>query len=172
MNFRKSLLEIAKRVMAQYPDDVPKGSEVALEQARKLPDFEHYVTTLLLNVMQDLLYDARSESNRAKRKTLSRPKPKVVSGASKSVQEAAEFGYLYFIGGLTLGNVMGEQFMVIAESEERIGYSHLFNSRLCKRLAALVPKGKRLHEVLSESRLQAIARDVHDSMYRDGTEAA
>ena len=162
MEFPKSVEAIVDRAAKKFPSDISKAIDQADKEIRKLPEFDELVSMLIRKAVAQLIYDARhSVTNQIKRDSGMYGGPaKVIAGLSKSVNRVAESIYAIRIAGTMLGELFGRDLPGIADSEMAIGHGHLFNARLCQRLAALVPEDKRVQEAVKEKKLQAIFLDV------------
>ena len=169
MEMPKEVLDLAAEIAVKYGADIEKATDALDRAIRKLPEFEDLTENLLRMAEQELIYDARHQANiRTRLENGGYGGPaKVVSGDSEAVKRVAQSVYAYAIAGTMLGMVLGDQLPDIAASEAARAEGHAFNARLCERLAGMVPKGKRVREVVSEKRLQSIFREVETKTRRD-----
>jgi len=157
-------LQIVRVAVEKHPENIEDAIKQAEHDIRKLPSFAKLVSDLVRSAIGDLVYDARHQiTTSIKQAACEYGGPaKVVVGASKSVNTAALSVYLFCIAGTTLGNLRGEQLAGIIESERAIRDGHDFNVRLCERLLTLVPKKKRVRDVVSEKKLRGIFQQIEE----------
>ena len=162
MDYPNNVLKIAKAAAVAHPLDATKATNLAIRNLSKLKDFTKLRAVFIHNAVRDLIYDSRCQVNKVIKGQHS--SPKVIVGTSPSVQEAAVSAYDLFISGVTLGEVLGGDLDDIGDSEQAVGYGHLFNAELCWRLAKIVPEYKRVRDAVSENKLQAIMREVRKKL--------
>lgn len=161
MEFPESLLTVVKRAVKKYPADIEKCVAEAEKLLRKRKAFTEWVGMLITQGVQEIVYDIRHQINvRIKKENKEYGgKSTVIPGASEAVQEV-ESVYAYRIAGTMLGLVLGADLRGIADSEAAIANGHQFNSILARRLMPLVPKDKRVQDVVTEKRLQKMFREA------------
>jgi hypothetical protein len=169
MKIPSEVVEITQKAAEKYPRDIDKASENAEKRIRKLPNFGELAADLVRSAIRDLVYDARHNGNTAMKKADGQygGPGKVTAASSKSVNEAARSVYLYFIAGRTLGDLMGEELLAVAESEQAHADGHKFNARLCRTLAPMVPKKKRVQDAIKERKLWSIFQQVKEKVETD-----
>lgn len=163
MEFPSSVTAIINSAAAKYPSDINRAVTIAERLIRRLPEFDELVSMLVRDSILGKIHDARHCANiRMKRDAGAYGGPaKVVSGLSDAVNRVAESVYYNFaIDGKALGNIMGDELKRIAGDERAKSDGHMFNYRLCQRLAAMVPEGKRVRDAVTEKKLKSIFRDL------------
>ncbi len=165
MSLPESVMSIAIAAVKRHGDDITAAVDEAETKIRKLKEFSEVVDALVHDAVQRLVYQLRGQSNQAVRRqsgVYGQP-AKVRVGASESVA-VAEASYLsYYIGGRTLGGILGSELLSIAESETAVAAGHQFNAELCRQLAAIVPQNKSVAEVVSERRLRNLFKKLRGS---------
>ena len=160
MPYPDEVLRIARDASRKYPDDIDTATNVAEREVRRLDCFADLVDQLVRSTVRALICDYRHHDNRILRKARGQygGPAKVVSGDSKAVQQIAMTVYEHRIAGMTLGNLLGEQLLPIANSEATRADGHKFNAILCRKLSVLVDAQERVRDVVPESKLVEIFR--------------
>jgi len=162
MDYPKNVLEIVETATRKYPTDIEGAVQQAEKAVRKLPEFDELVEKLVHDSIQGLVYDVRHRLNIQMRQEAGGygGPAKVVSGDSTAANRMEMDLYRYNIAGTSLGNMKGEELVPTADAERAKGEGCLFNSRLCRRLAAIVPEGKAVRDVVSATKLRSIFMEV------------
>ena len=152
------ILDAVRRAIAEHPDDLDEMIACAVRQATQTAEYRSFREALAARAIRDLVYDERHKTSRQiRRENGAYGGPaKVDRSASRAVQSV----YDYFIAGLSLGMILGEQLGGIAEKERAIAEGHQFNARLCERLRPLVKDGERVRDAVKEAKLRLIFREV------------
>jgi hypothetical protein len=160
--FPDSILQIAKEAAQRHGDDVGSAVDEALGLIKATPEYESIIDKMVRVAVADMVYKARHDSNKIIKKKAGEygTEQKVKSGSTKAIQESYGSVYNYYLGGRTLGNLMGSDLDKIAKAEEAVAEGHMFNVRLCRRLSALVPKDKLVREVVGEKKLRVLFQEL------------
>lgn len=161
MDFPDSVWDEVKASYRKYPDDIPASVREAETRIRRLPEYSELVAMLVTSSVQQLIYDARHQSNGVLRRAAGvyGGPAKVTDSGSNAVQRVYASYYSYCIDGRTLGMIKGAELADIADNEESTANGHHFNARLCRRLAAMVPADKLVKDVVTERKLKGLFRD-------------
>lgn len=172
MEFPESVLAVVAKAVEQHPNDISAAVAAAEQEVLGLDEFEEFSGLLIHHTLQGLVYDARHMLNRRIKNDagLYGAAPKV-SGMSERVNAIHASVYAYCIGGMTLGEVKGEELEGLAASEAEIAAGHAFNVRLCTELARLVPEGKAVKQAMTEKKLRALFRTVHRTVHGEPEQA-
>lgn len=163
MNYPDKVLQITAKMAAEYGDDIPAAVAAAVRTVRGLPGYRSMVDTLVQQCIKELIYQARHNANvAARREEGYYGQPGKVSGVTTTTEEVHRSLYCYYIGGTMLGLVTGSELPVLAAKEELTASGHLFNARLCRKLATLVPDDKRVQDVVSEKKLRTLFRQAQE----------
>lgn len=164
--FPEEVLNAVKAASKKHPGDISQAIDMAVKTITKLPNYSEFVNSLVHRAIQELVYQQRhiENTNTKKNNGSYGGTPKVNAGESHTVGKVFESVFNYKIAGTILGMVKGEDLEGIASEEEAIANGHLFNSRLCKKLSSLVPKGKMVKEAVSEKKLQSLFREIQKKL--------
>lgn len=169
--FPNEVYTIVRAAAEKFEMDISKAALKAEKQIRLLPEFPEIMDSLIKQAILDLVYSARHKMTCSiKRQTNQYGQPsKVSSAGSEAVGEASFSAYSFCVAGTVLGAVLGEDLPSIAEQERAISSGHAYNARLLETLIPLVPKKKRVKDVISEQKLRTIMIRLSNDM---GKEAA
>lgn len=163
MDFSEEVLDIVRHSVAKYPNDVAKATDYAEERIRKLATFQSLVNSMITTSVQTLVYRARQTSNLALRRSAGGvgSTPKFNAAESKSFAEVEASYFNYYIGGRTLGSVLGSELPDIISEEDAQVEAHSANAEICRALAKLVPPDKTVQQTLTDAKLKKIFETVH-----------
>lgn len=163
---------VIREVAKTYRDDVTQAIEIARQRLKALPEFSGFVDTLVDQAIQELVYRERCRSNQEMRRDgfAYDGAAKVVAAASTGANEVYRSWFDYYIGSKTLGGLLGEELRPLAGSERELANGHTFNAMLLDRLHPLVPKDKKVREVVPEKKLNTIVRNIRKAF--EGGKAA
>lgn len=154
------ILTICQKYAAANPDDIESAVQSAVRDVRRLKNFAALIDHVLTVAVRRMIHDVRCHQNRQIRKDnggYGGP-AKVKPGADTS--EIAQSVFLYFINGITLGQIRGEDLEEIAAGESARAEGHEFNARLCRRLRSFVKDGQTVQQVVTESKLKRIFAEL------------
>lgn len=164
MKIPKSIESLVALAIEQFPDDTKSAVEKALDDVKKLPEFDTYVEALIRYSLTQLAYAARHQINvKIKKEQGHYATVRKVAATSVVVNRVYRSLYDYRIGGKTLGQVTGRDIDTIINRESASAEGHLFNVRLCYKLQGLVGVNETVREVLSEKKLQDIFQEVQEA---------
>ena len=129
---------------------------------KRLPEYDDFREELVVYAVRGMVHDVRHADNIKMRREAGEFGGPAKVGVGAAVQQACQNVYAYFIAGTTLGMILGSQLSEIANSEAAKADGHLFNTRLCRRLARLVPANKTVKQAVKESVLAKIFREEED----------
>lgn len=156
MRFSDEVLLVVREANTNNPSNIENATAEALRGVKRLSSYDELVDTLVEHAVQDLVHDARHEVNRIIRQLSGAysSKPKTLVGDSPAVMRAEVSVYHYRIAGTSLGEVLGKELLDIAAHEENRANGHIFNTRLCRRLAEIVPNNKKVKNAVKEKQLK------------------
>jgi len=162
MKFTEEVKVIVREANANHPSSAEDATTEALQGVRGLKSYKSLVDALVKHAVQDLIHDGRHDINKGIRKQEGRysPLPKVQVGSSPAVMRAEVSVYLYRIAGTSLGEVFGKELLGIAVHEENRANGHIFNARLCRHLAEVVPDNKKVKNAVKENQLKAFFSEL------------
>lgn len=160
MEANEKLKAAIESAVEKHTDNLDAAIKCAARNVRKLEDAEIDVA-LWQRGLAEQVYDCRHNLNTALRaSTRIAGDPKVIAGnsatASRVGRALAEYKYEYFIAGQVLGDLLGEQLIGLAETEEAMADGHAFNSRLLRRLKPMVSDTKTVRQAISARKLKQI----------------
>ena len=158
VDYPSNVLRICEAAVNRHASDIEKAVVEAEKKVRDLPEFPELVDKLIHTAIQEIIYDIRHHANVRMKQNMGSygGRAKVTSGSCPTVNRIAEDLYRYSIAGTILGLVTGKQLPEIADSEAAVGNGHLFNARLCRSLAKIVPEDKRVQDVVNQKKLKEI----------------
>lgn len=161
MEIPKSVDKIVKWAADHHNQDVGKAVNAAFSKVKLLKEYPQLIETMVKQALQDWIHDERHKTNTQIKRDFGEygGPAKVSPGRSPAVNRAATSVYLYAIAGTVLGEVYGRDLSIIADSEESVGNGYLFNARLCRQLARIVPRDKTVRESVTRKRLETIFRE-------------
>jgi hypothetical protein len=154
------LIDLAREAALSNPESIETAVDAALSAAQELPEFPEFTEALVRRAVRGMVEEARHSANvemRSRAGGYGGPAKVVVGEATARVMRSL---YLYAIGGKTLGQLTGKELAATAESEQARADGHLFNVRLCSRLAEIVPEEKSVEEAVSERKLKTIWKEL------------
>lgn len=150
--------DIISSSVQNYPTDMKKALEESLERIKRLPNYRSLVEDLIKGHVQTMIYEARHRQNvRIRRETGQYGQPsKVKVGESKEVRDSYMSCYLYFIGGMTLGQMTGDDLVEIALGEKMKAEGHMYNVKLLEAIQPFVKSDQRVQDAIPEKKLKGI----------------
>lgn len=157
----ETFLAVAREAVAKHPDSIEAAATLATKNIRKLPEFSQFIDQLVNDQIRSMIWMVRGMNNNAVRREAGEfggpPKVGLGTGIAEKAAASAKLVYLnYAIDGRSLKNILGSELSEIADREESVANGHLFNVRLCRKLAKAVPSDKAVGQVISESALKRI----------------
>lgn len=154
------ILEVVAAVTAKHPDSVDAAVDAAVAKLAKSPAWESWIADLVRGGLRRMIQDYRHSQNGIIRSANGDYGGAAKVTAGQAANDVASDVYGYFIGGRTLGAVLGSELADIGTSEAARAEGHQFNARLCAILKPLVPDDKAVREVVKESKLRKIFADL------------
>jgi hypothetical protein len=164
MEIPSNVIAIARDAAEKHGDDIRAAVVEAEQRIRKLAEFADFENALITNAIQEMVYDARHRWSGQLKKSSGgyNTTQNVIPGKTESFAAVTRSLYTYCIGGQMLGSVLGASLTKIASSESAVAAGHVFNARLCRRLAGMVPEDKTVKQVVSERKLKAIFAELQE----------
>lgn len=160
--FDEALLSEVAKAARKHRDDIDHAVQCAERAASKLPGWKDWISDLAKSKLRDLIHGVRHSDNTTMRRDAGMfggpAKVDLSTGAANRI--AGESWFNYFIGGMSLGQVLGSDLKAIAEGERERAEGCIFNARLCEQLAPLVPAEKRVSEAVRESQIKKIVKGL------------
>lgn len=159
------LLELARRAIRKYPDDIPAATEMFLVQAIKFPEeWSKFQVASVRDAARHLIGDVRHADNVSRRRNAGEygGPAKVVAGKSEAVQRACADIYAYSIAGRALGSILGSELEPIARAERRRAAGCEANARLLESLERIVPADKAVRDAVGEKKLWRLVKESQE----------
>lgn len=174
MDIPAPILDAVREATARHMGSVSDAIAEAVANVRLLDDFEGYVTVLVDQAIQELVYEARGRLTVAVARSATYVGPaKVNPLASAAVNRVAASVYNHAIGGSRLGDLSGEELDAIAETETAIASGHQFNAALCRWCRTQgVKDGQRVRDVIPEGKLKAAYNRLRNGGAKRAAKAA
>ncbi len=164
MQYPTEVLEIVSECVEKFPDDIQAAAEEAERSIRLLPGFKVLVNQLVERAVKEMVYAERCKINHARKTASGAYHTKVKPGHRYAENEEAvkvdTSVYNYYIGGVTLGSLLGRELDEVACSEAEIAKGHLFNVDLCKEVRKYVSDDVQVRQALKADKLQEIFNKV------------
>lgn len=143
--------DLTKSAADNYRDDIEGGVDFAYRRWSKSELFAQFTERMVRDAIRAKIYERRHAVNVQIRREAGfyGGKAKVSSGSSVVNEVARNILTEYSIAGITLGRILGSNLFAIAEAEEARAEGHLFNMRVCERLAKIVPADKTVAQAVS-----------------------
>ncbi len=154
------ILEIIQKRANAHPNDIEASVQLAVREIRRLKNFDSLIERILTVAVRRMIHDFRSTENRRIRKANGDYGGPAKVKPSGGTAEIAQSVFAYFIAGMTLGQIRGEQLEEIAAGEAARAEGHDFNARLCRRLRNVVKDGQTVQQAVSETKLKRIFQQV------------
>ena len=163
--YSESILAAARHAVEQHPGDIQEAVDCAEKLIRALPEFRLQIDLFVRSSVQDLVYRSRSLSNAKVRMGCAdhAGRPKVIVGHSQGVKDAYAEYYGYFVAGKTLGNILGEELLPLADAEQGTGEGFLYRARLLRLLSPLVAKGKTVRQCVRGPRIASVFAEAESA---------
>ncbi len=160
--FPESILQIAREAAQRNGDDVSTAVDEAVTLIKATPEFEHLLEKMIRVAVSDMVYKARHQSNKIIKKEAGQygGEPRVKTAGHSAVQASYTSVYNYYLGGKTLGNLLGAELEQLARAEAAVAEGHMFNVNLLRRLSAMVPKDKLVRESVGEKKLRVLFKEL------------
>lgn len=174
--FMDGLGRIVRQAVESNLDDPPAAGATAFKKAKRLPGFAEHVEALARREIQDMVYAERHrrKCDAKRRLGTAAPGPRVVVGSSavvgKVYEETSRRIYDETLAGRRLGNILGGEYMAIAETESGLEDGHRFNKEWALLLSRIVPADATTESVPEKKILDAKLR-AYRSVYGDYPEA-
>ncbi len=160
--FPEPVLVAVKVATAANPGDISKATQEAEIAIRKLYTDKQLGEIFITSAIQELVYERRHQDNRDIKRAIGAydSTRKVKQEESQAVQRVFESVYEYRIAGTILGDLLGEQLLPIADSEEAIANGHMANGTLLRKLRPMVRNGCKVRDEVSVRKLVNVFKQV------------
>jgi hypothetical protein len=157
MNTKEVLRDCIAAAVAKHPSDMEAAIDEAARSVRAIGD-DTIDAFLWRRGLAEQVYDLRHSQNRDLRGSFMPSDPKVIAGNSETTSRVglALAEYDKRIAGYTLGDLLGEQLIPLAETEDAIAAGHKENATLLRMLRPMVKDGKSVRECVSVRKLRAV----------------
>lgn len=160
--FDEALLAEVSKAARKHRDDIDHAVSCAEKAASKLPGWKDWIDDLVRGQIRNLIHGVRHQDNVTMRRDAGQyggpAKVGLSTGAVNRI--AGECWMNYFIGGRTLGQILGKELRGIAQGEREKAEGCTFNARLCEQLAAIVPEDKSVSDAVSEAQVKKIVKGL------------
>jgi hypothetical protein len=160
VNAPEEILKVVAAVVAKHPNSIDDAVDAALSKLAKSPAWESWTANLVYGGLRRIIQDYRHYQNGIIRSANGDYGGPAKVTAGQAANDVASDVYGYFIGGRTLGTLLGSELDDIGTSEAARAEGHQFNARLCAVLKPLVPDDKAVREAVKESKLRKIFADL------------
>jgi hypothetical protein len=171
MQFPKEVYSVIKKAVATHGDDIDGAIAMALAEVKELDNYVQLVEILVEQTIQTLVYEERHKCTVKTKREIGayNYRAKVQMGDSKIVKDVCQKIYGMYIGGRTLGSIMGEDIPKLLASERQIRDGHSFNVKMLERIEPLAKPGKTVQEVV-KGRIKDIYYEAREEVYPDSPE--
>ena len=154
------LFDLCRDAALANPESIETAVDAALVAAAELPEWGNCADALVRRAITEMVGTARHNANVAMRSQSGEydTRAKVVAG--EAAGKVYRSHYLYLIAGKTLGQLTGAELLTTAEAEENRASGHIFNAKLCRKLAELTPDDKTVSESVSQRKMQSIWKSL------------
>ena len=173
MELPEKFSDIIRKSEERFKDNIDKAVVDAEKKIRKLPEFDDFVQVLISEAIRSRIHDTRHYINRVIKEDVASgsqqegdsesyvvPKPKVVVGRNKSVNEVERTVYDIRIANKCLGSIFGYELSNLAESESATARGYQIRAKLCLALVPLVPESKTVRQAISSKKLHRIYESI------------
>lgn len=171
MALPESVLRIVRKAAEDHPGDIERAVSQAVQEVRKLKDYQNFVDNLVRHCIKEQVHEARHKANvRIKHNAKHYQRTYRTSPSSGAAVEGVYRSvYEFRIAGTTLGELRGSDLRGIAENERALAGGHQFRARLCEWLIERkVPDDKKVREVVSEKELVKVFKGLQDQFGKTG----
>lgn len=161
--------QIISKTIRRFSDDIDAGTQAAFDAIKKLPNYLQLVDPLVFSAVRGKIWNARHNATwnakaAAERQGFSAKPSKIIIGLSRDVQAAARSFYdSWYIGGMTLGRLTGEELIPLADAERARSSGCLLNAMMLEKLRPMVADHKTVRECVPERRARAIFRKLKET---------
>lgn len=158
--FDSALLAEVTKAARKHRDDIDHAVQCAERAVSKLPEWKDWIADLARAHLRELIHNVRHGDNVTMRRDAGEfggpAKVDMSTGAANRIANQSWFSY--FIGGRTLGQILGKELKGLAKSEREKAEGCIFNAKLLEQLAGMVPEEKRVCDAVSETQIKRIVK--------------
>lgn len=158
----EDLNRIAREEAHENPNSIDEAVDATLVRLRELPTFDDMVNEMVRAGVRSVIEHFRHMANKAARRAAGCYGGRAKVRAGLAVNKVSLDYYGYYIGGRTLGKIMGEELDELGAAEAARAKGSLFNSALCTFLSPLVPEGKNVEECVTGEELGKIFTELQE----------
>ncbi len=158
MTVPEEIVNAVRKSDSLNPSSAEDAIADATERVQALKSYKRMVGDLVGRAIREIVYDMRHDANVKIKNECGEyfNETKVDIGNSDAVNRVEMSFYLYRIAGTSLGDLLGEQLIPLAQIEDNRASGHIFNARLLRLAAERVSPKSSVKSQITEDQLREI----------------